>query len=1291
MKKTYILLVFLITLPFVAICADPPLIQGTIEWNAPQEAFVNGEMVPVCSFKGGISSSEHPGLEYLVRRFPIDGYGNLRVRILDAQFEDFNMSGSLYEDVIGEQLLFETDIERQHQQYFAKLAFIPIIRNGNRYQRLTQFRLQVDWQAQAPLQFRDPGNTFTSALSDGDLYKVGISSPGIYQLSYDFLRDELGVDVDNINPKKIQLLGNGGGALPYFIGTQRMDDLVENPIQIVGEEDGSFDPGDYILFYAEGPDKWQYRSDLRQFLLLKNTYDDQNYYFLKIGSNDGLRISDQSSIDNTAFSTSEFDDYARLEEDHSNLMHDWSKTQGSGQNWFGDHFKVAREYQYTDVFAFPNLLTNQAVHVRASMALRARAASSFFLDINGESLESSEAGSVTIGSASDNTKTYAKRSTLQDSIFLNGESISFQIRYPHPQGASDESEGWLDYIQFNVRRSLRMSGAQMAFRDKNTLNYSSSTFQLDGLNGDVQIWDISDPIGPKRQLFNRNGQQAVFGTSTESLRHFIAFDEDQEFPTPVAIGAVPNQNIHGIDQVDMVIIYHRDFEAEALRLAQHRADLNDLTIELVEIEQVFNEFSSGKVDPTAIRDFTKMIYDRTERFRYLLLFGDGSFDARDVYGLGNNFIPVFQKESFNPVEAYPSDDYFGLLTGDDPNDPLDGMLGVAVGRLTVGTPEEAAQIVDKIVHYDSSNKTLGDWRNRLIFVGDDNDGPGDLPHFEDADEIAEDLYVTQPFLNYEKIYLDAFPQESTPGGERIPEATEALNKAIFKGALVVTYLGHGGSKGWAQERVLNISDILSWSNFDQLPIFLTATCSFTGYDDPGFTTAGEEVFLNDQGGAIALMTTVRAVYANSNVEMTENALRYIFTRENGKVPTIGDAFQNGKNDVSGDWDINNSRKFTLIGDPSMPIAVPEYNVQTLRINEQDVQSGQLDTIRALQKVTVEGIVTDENGQLLSGFNGIIYPTIYDKAQTVATLGQGANDQYNYRIQKNVIFKGRASVSGGRFQFTFVVPRDINYTYGIGKISYYAADDIDMKDAAGFFDQFIIGGTDPNALADEEGPSVDVYMNTEDFVFGGITDPDPTLLVVLEDDNGINVVGNSIGHDLEGVLDENTQNTYLLNDFYESELDDHTRGTVRYPLNDLVEGRHSIQVKAWDVANNSSTGYTEFVVASSGEIALEHVLNYPNPFTDRTCFQFDHNLANQELEVQIQIFTVSGRLVKSLFSVVTSDGAIRQDDCIEWDGTDDYGGQLARGIYLYKVKVRSLNSGDIVLNGESEFEKLVILK
>ena len=736
----------------------------------------------------------------------------------------------------------------------------------------------------------------------------------------------------------------------------------------------------------------------------------------------------------------------------------------------------------------------------------------------------------------------------------------------------------------------------------------------------------------------------------------------------------------------MVIIYHPDFVNEARRLAEHRADHDDLNVSIVTIEQVYNEFSSGSKDPTAIRNFARLLFERGTQFRYLLLLGDGSFDTRNMYELGGDFIPTFQNDSFNPLFAFPADDYYAILESNIATNPLSGRLNIAIGRLPVNTVEEAGAVIDKIVNYDSNPLTFTNWRNQLVFVGDDQDRG---LHLDDVNRIADQIGTANPGFNLEKIYLDAFPQVSTPGGARFPSVNEAINTSLFKGTLIVTYLGHGGPNGWAQERILNISDILSWENKDRLPIFITATCSFGGYDDVNFTSAGEEVILNDKGGAVALLTTTRAVFASSNATLTRNVLEQLFSRNENQVPTLGEAMSTAKNSVSTSTNTN-SRKFTLLGDPAQTLAIPEFGVRTEKINGKPVAEMVDDTIRALQRVTLEGAILDGNGAVFESFNGKIFPTVFDKKVSAFTLGQDDDSPVrNFTVQKNVLFKGRSTVSNGRFSFTFVVPKDINYTFGPGKISYYAADENQLADAGGAFEQVIIGGTDPNAIADNQGPDIEVFMNSEDFVFGGITDENPILLVKLEDENGINVVGNSIGHDLEGTLDQNTQNTLLLNDFYEAELDDHTKGTARFPLSSLEEGRHEIRVKAWDVANNSSEGYTEFVVANSAEIALRHVLNYPNPFTDRTCFQFDHNIKGQELEVLIHIFTVSGRLVKTLEKVIFADGAIRLDDCIEWDGRDDYGDKLSRGIYLYKVKVRTTSSTP--LSQESDFEKLVILK
>ncbi len=1295
MKKFNTLIVALALLS--GLSAQTPLtITETLVWEeAPVRLAAGDRWIAYWPFEGAVQSDDL--LPVFGHRFPVESNGQLRVEVLEANYTPFDWPDAPEAaEALSGQLDFNTQIARQRAGYFGRVEFVPIVKNGSQYERLSSFKLRVSLRPAAPntsITLRGPNNTENSKLSDGDIFKVAVAQTGMHKLTYAFLKEELGMDIDNVNPAQIQVLGIPGGKLPYYTEAPRTDDLTELPIRIEGGGDGSFDNGDYLLFYGQGPNAWTFDADSRQFDMQQNIYSFHNYYFIKVASGNGQRISEQPSLSSTEYTSTSFNDYSRFEPEEVNLMHEWSKAQGSGKHWYGDHFKVARSYTYPALFDFPNLSTDVPVYVKARAALRARTSSGFQLQMAGTTLESGNAGAInSINTNSDNIRPYASTAVLSDSLLPSGPTDDVTLSYPFPQGSGDNSEGWVDWVQFNVRRNLIMNGTQMGFRDARTLDYPSAAFELSGAGANVQIWDITNPLQPAQQQTTRSGNQLRFSASTGTLREFIAFDPGAELLRPEAVGPVENQNLHGITEADMVIVYHPDFEAEALRLAQHRSDFNDFTVQLVTPQQIFNEFGGGRPEPTAIRDFCRMVYERSNRFKYLLLMGDASFDNRDIYELGGNFIPVYQNEDYNPVQAFPTDDFLGIMYSESQNNPIRGELQLAIGRLPAKTLQEAQLMVDKILRYEMNAESLGDWRNRLVYVADDYDGPGDAQHYVQADRVAKKMEEIAPAMNLEKIYLDAFPQESTPGGERFPLATEKLNQTIFKGALAVTYLGHGGPKGWAQERVLNISDILSWDNNYKMPIFITATCTFAGYDDPTFVSAGEEVILNPDGGAASLMTTVRAVFTSGNEALTTNSLQYILSKGNDGLPyTAGEALRLGKLDTG---DGNNTRKFALLGDPAMMLALPAYRVATTSINEQPINpqdTARADTLRALQQVTIAGMVLDNNGNLDTEFNGIVYPTLFDKAQTVSTLGQGENNVFNYRIQNNVIFRGRASVSDGRFEFTFVVPKDINYELGSGKISYYAADEGRMIDAAGAYEDILIGGTDPNAVADNEGPQVEVYMNTEDFVFGSTVDPNPTLLVKLQDNNGINVVGNSIGHDLEGVLNEDTQNALLLNDFYESELDDYTRGTVRYPMNELPEGRHQIEVKAWDVANNSATGYTEFVVAGSGEVALQHVLNYPNPFTDRTCFQFDHNLANQEVDILIQIYTVSGRLVKTLQQTMVTDGALRQDDCIEWDGRDDFGDPLARGVYLYKVKVRALTSGLEARRGESEFEKLVILK
>lgn len=1278
---------------------SPFFIQEKLEWQSftKLSSNANAEKTTLWTFKGAIHSDETPGLPWMVKELSIESQGSLDVQIVNVVWEDLTTPLTVSTQFISETLQFRTSTEKDRNQFFGKIAFIPIIKQGDRYQRVVSIQLRIDLRPQPETpRLRTEEFASSSALKDGQIYKFAVQQNSIHRLSYDFIKNQLKVDIDKVDPRTLKIFGQGGGMLPSQVDRARIDDLVENFIQISGEDDGKFDPGDFILFYAQSPDIWEL-DDQKQFNLRKNIFDAQNYYFLVVSSGNGQRLGKQSSLGSTIYTTTTFDDFARLEDDKVNLLaqaQNQINTTGSGSRWFGDWFKGSREYTYLKAFSFPNLMTDQPVQIKSEMALRASVRSRFSISVNG-AVVNSNLTDYGIYNFTSNEDDYAVNSTLQSNLNLSKDDVDLIVRYPNPDGVGDQSEGWLDYVQINAKRKLLMSGDQMPFRDLNSLNFPSTTFQMGNITDNIAVWDITDPQRPLLQSGTRNGAQFSFGVNSTNLKTFIAFNTQQNFPSPKAIGSIDRQNLHALKGLDLVVIYpalsdaaeQAGFTDAANRLVRHRNSFNGYRVAAVRTDQIYNEFSSGRQDPTAIRDFARMLYTRDPNFRYMLLMGDGSYDGRNIDKKGDNLIPVYEADSFNPLDAFPSDDYFALLENIDPN-PLQGRMNVAVGRLTVRNSLEAGQVTDKLIRYDAEPSAYSDWRNRLLFVGDDEDN--DL-HSRDVNFIADTIAAKFPAFNTDKILIDAFEQQSTAGGNFYPEVNASINRNIFKGILAVTYLGHGGPNGWAQERILTIPDIVNWQNSDRMPLFVTATCSFTNYDNPGSTSAGEAVLLNAKGGAIALFSTVRAVYASENFLLTERSLEILFQRAAGTT-TIGDAMRTAKNAFTGAGITTNSRKYGLFGDPSMQLAIPRFPITTTQINGKPLVNGRSDTLQSLQKVTIEGTVNGLDGKVLSNFNGIIYPTIFDKKIVARTLGQDPTSQpMDFTLQKNVIFKGRAKVEKGVFKFTFVVPKDINYAYGPGKISYYASDTINLRDAGGNYDNVIIGGTSASALSDKQGPVVDVFMNTTDFVFGGLTGPSPLLLVRLADNNGINVVGNSIGHDLEAVLDENTQNAIILNDFFETELDDYTKGSARYPLSKLKDGIHKVRVKAWDVANNPNEGYTEFVVAQSASIALQHVLNYPNPFTDRTCFQFDHNLAGQQIDVLIQIYTISGRLVKTLEKSMISNGAIRQDDCIEWNGRDDFGDPLARGVYVYKVKVKANFPGGTAANGESAFEKLVLLK
>lgn len=1115
-----------------------------------------------------------------------------------------------------------------------------------------------------------------SVLSSGEIYKFTTNQDGIHRLTYDMLVNDFDLDLSSINSSDIKIYGNGGGLLSESVDDPKSQDLIENHIMVVDGNDNRIDPGDYILFYGQQADQKIWDSTKNQFTQPKHIYSDHVAYFLIINNTDGKRVQNNPAVMDPTYTSSTFDSHQRIENESVNLLHDFINGSGTGQNWYGDLFKGLRDRSYTLLLADVDLSEQGFLDI--GFAGRGALTSEVSATVGNTTLSALIAGVPT----NDPEGRYARHVTLDGFFDIPADQWNIEVHYPENSGGN---EGWLDYIEVNYRQQLNWAEKTLIISDHRSLNHDVSSFSISNANTEILVWDITDPLRPTVVETDLSNGTLHFSYVSDELRQFIVF-ELSETLSPIAQGPIEHQNLQGTPDVDMILVYHPSLEDAAILLKEHREQHSNLEIAAVSIDQIYNEFSSGIPDVVAVRDYVKMVFDRSDRLKYLLLFGDASFDFKNLNGLAtpSNLVPTYEtKESLDPIRGFPSDDFFGLLTtGEGGN--LRGALDISIGRLPARTESEAMAMVNKIIDYESNPSRLGDWINNLTFVADDEDFN---IHLNQADQIAEQLIEDHPEINIDKIYLDAFQQVSTAGGEIYPDVQNAINNALTKGTSIINYMGHGGSTSLAQERVLTTNDVNGWTNADRLALFITATCSFTGYDDPNFVTAGERAILNPNGGAIALMTTVRAVYSSSNERLTKAVFDQLYEPVNGRTATFGEILQNAKNSNAADTLGINARKFLLIGDPSMTLIAPSYDAQITHINDKDVELSNLDTLKALEEVVIDGVITTSGG-IKSDFNGSISVQIFDKPKSVSTLGQDPTSfEKTFKTRKNIISKGTATVIDGTFSYSFVVPQDIDYQLGLGKISMYAQNDLN-EDASGYFDQIMIGGTSTTPIVDDLGPEIEIFMNDRNFVPGDNTDANPTLLVYLKDDYGINIVSNSIGHDITAVLDQNTSGTIILNEFYKAELDNNRAGTISFPLKALTEGEHSIDVKAWDIANNSSTASTHFIVASDQLSAIQQMLNYPNPMSDGTTFNIAHNISSGLLDIRIDIYGIDGRFVQSLqFESGSGNGLI---EGLSWNGTNASGQQLERGIYMYKATIlqTAFPDRDPIV---SQLEKLVVMR
>ena len=1118
-----------------------------------------------------------------------------------------------------------------------------------------QNRIQRDW----------PEN---SAISTGSWIKFATTKEGIHRIEYSDLTAS-GLDPDSLDFNKIQLYGGGGQQLPFLNDTERPLDLPLIPIKTNGEADGDFNQGDAIFFHASGVNTWEYDEDNDIWEHNLHAWSDTAFYFMRLDGEpnlEGSRILTADEITSPATETFTEHLARRFHEvESTNLAH-------SGREFYNEHFTYLGSQVFSMNFDIPHL-TGDTGHVSSRIAGRTLGTTSdYTMSCVGEQYTTSDI------SLTENSLLIAQKRNLNISAPLNGDGVIVEMSY---SPGNSEAEGWIDYVRVQAWQHLRFYGGQFHV---NGTHYTEEGEIVEYLLEDAQtvdeVWDITKHLEPKICDVEGIGtNQISWKSDKDTTRRFVSFRYSSSHQVE-PLGGVANSNLHSLQDIDLVILTSPILDSAAYRLATLHAN-EGMRVAVVNQREVWNSFSSGSPDPTALKMLMMMLRDKAEypanEPKHLLLMGDGTYLNRNLNPDGINLLTFQSENSESTVSSYVTDDYFGLLEdgfGEAPGDKL----AIGVGRIPAPSLGDALGMVAKIETYlgepvdtlgvgscsgDEASSTFGAWRNKILFVTDDQDGNNNdgWRHMSDS-EVHSD-HVSENYNDYDviKIYPDAYVQEATPGGERYDDAESEIQRKVEEGALIVDYIGHGGARGWAHERILNTTTIREWTNKNRLPVFMTATCELSRYDDPEVESAGEMLIFNPDGGAVGTLTTTRTVFSGGNQELNTAFFQTVLDEDagTGQLRCLGDICKDTKNSNIVTSTVN-MRNFSLLGDPAMMLAYP---AEKIYINEIP------DTIKSLDLVTISGYVGNAEGDTLTDFNGRIYPTVFDKRSLLSTLD---NDQvagaFAYSMFRNVIHKGLASVEGGVFTFQFVVPRDIDYTFGNGRVSCYALSG--DRDAHGATEDFVIGGTSDSIIPDDEGPQVQLYMNDSLFVSGGITSDDPWLYARVYDESGINTVGNGIGHDLKAVLDGEYDNPFILNSYFASDLDTYKSGTVRFPFRDLEEGVHHVELKVWDVQNNSAIATTEFIVVNSLDVALNTVFAYPNPAYYETTFRFSHNQECNAVTAKLEIYDSSGRYVRGYETDLHANGSTT--DLLKWDLTNDGGAKVEQGIYLFKIELIAIN-------------------
>ena len=1251
----YKIILFAIISIFVSTLSSQTVQTSAIQlnWKGVEKWVANSSSVRVISFEGAKYPTENQ-LPYFHQRITADAVSVYTVEIKNPVYvsltNDENDLLASNNTSIPSEVEIQSNILRERGTNYFDINILPFITNKGKILKLKSFELQITKTIGSKKVSATPIHTYaqSSVLAQGKFVKIHIPSSSVYKLTYEDLVN-MGIDAPNV-----RIFGYGGAVLDQNFMLPKIDDLPETAIWMEKGSDGVFNAGDYILFYAQDANHWTYDNSKSMFTHTVNTYSKFGYYFVTSDAGTGKKISDEINdipASATINNVQEFTDYQLHEKDL------FSITQ-SGKEFYGETFNDVISYDFP--FTFPNAVTTNSTTVRLDVAASTSVASNFTLSLNGGQTKTLSVAKKTDG---DNYE-QAKASSGIFSFTPQSDTFNFNVSFSK---SVSTAVGYLNYLEINARRQLKMTGSTMQFQNVDYLGQNTyNRYQLSNANGNVKIWDITDPQNIGNIVTDNTGGNLSFVASGNTVSTYLAIDPTavSSFPKPEVDGVVPNQNLHGLAQADMVIITHPDFLAQAETLAQAHREKDNLTVAVVTTDQVYNEFSSGTPDATAYRWIMKMLYDHAlannntnDLPKYLLLFGRGSYDNRKIRpDSGDALTLTYQAEnSLVLTLSYVTDDYFGLLDDNEGSQVPSNLMDIGVGRFPVKTVQEAADIVNKTIGY-INNQNKGAWKNQLCFLADDGDA---ALHMKQADSVAVSVARTFPAYQVNKIYLDAYLQEVTASGQSYPLAKNRFMNLLRSGLFLLDFTGHAAPSAWTNENILTIADVKSLSN-QHLPIIVGATCDFLQFDSQN-VSGGEQIVLNPLGGGIGILSAARPVYASQNLTINKLFCENLFKKKNGENQRIGDVLSYAKNNVGTEI---NKLSYIFMGDPAVELTYPtKYQILTSKVNESTAFGN--DTLRALSTATIQGFIADENGTKITGFNGILHAIVLDKIQRITTLNNEGDGGMTYSDRPNTLFSGDAVVTNGAFSFSFMLPKDIKYNYGTGRIDYYAQENMDGSEAQGYFENFIIGGTNNEIINDTDGPAVQLYLNSTNFVPKDKVNETPLFIANVNDPHGINTIGSGIGHDVMLTIDEDPSQSYILNDYFQATANSYTDGVVKFKLTELANGKHTLTFRVWDLLNNSTTQTTEFEVVKGLTPTIFSVYNYPNPVKTQTSIIVNHDRPETILNTIVEIFDLSGRKIWS-FSQSSADN-------ISWNLITNDGNKVKSGIYLYKVSIKTSDS------------------